>query len=142
MGKVVSSRDINDLRDDVRFMALAHIDCCKREAVDLLIYCTLRSNEEQAQLYSQGRGTPGKIVTNARPGQSAHNPQKDGKAVAYDCVPLRNGKPVWSASSKEDAALWSIVVRCGETVGLEASARWAGKLKEQAHFQLKGWKAA
>ena len=138
--KIVSSRDLNDLRDDVRFMALAHIDCCKRESVDLLIYCTLRGNEEQAQLYAQGRTAPGKIVTNARPGQSAHNPQKDGKAAAYDCVPLRNGKPVWSASSKEDVALWAIVVRCGESAGLEASARWTGKLKEQAHFQLKGWK--
>lgn len=138
----MSSRDLNDLRDDVRFMALAHIDCCKREGVDLLIYCTMRGSEEQAELYAQGRSTTGKVVTNARPGQSAHNPQKDGKAVAYDCVPLQHGKAVWGSSSKEDARLWAIVVRCGESVGLEASARWQGKLKEQAHFQLKNWRAS
>lgn len=133
----MSSRDLADLRDDVRFMALAHIDCCKREGVDLLIYCTLRTNSEQASLYAQGRSAPGKIVTNAMPGQSAHNPQEDGKVVGYDCVPLRMGKPMWDASAAE----WSIVVSCGEAVGLEASARWKGKLREQAHFQLKGWKA-
>lgn len=137
----MSSRDLNDLRQDVKQMALAHIDCCHREAVDLLIYCTLRSNAEQADLYAQGRTKAGRIVTNARPGQSAHNPQKDGKAIGYDCVPLRHGKAVWGASAKEDAVLWAIVVRCGETVGLEASARWQGKMKEQAHFQLKGWRA-
>lgn len=131
----MSSRDLNDLRDDVHFKALAHIDCCKREGVDLLIYCTLRSNEEQDELYAIGRTKPGRIVTNARRGQSAHNPQKDGKAVGYDCCPLRNGKPIWGASSKEDAAIWAIVGRCGETVGLVWSGRWTGKLKEMAHFQ-------
>lgn len=137
----MSSRDLNDLRDDVRFMALAHIDSCKREGVDLLIYCTLRGLREQEELYAIGRSKPGDIATNARPGQSAHNPQKDGKAVGYDCVPLRNGKPIWKSKSREDSAIWAIVIRCGETVGLEASARWSGKLKEQCHFQLKGWTA-
>jgi len=137
----MSSRDLNELRQEVKQMALAHIDCCHREAVDLLIYCTMRSNEEQAELYAIGRTKPGKIITNARPGQSAHNPLKDGKCVGYDCVPLRQGKAVWSSSTKEDTALWAIVIRCGESVGLEASARWTGKLKEQCHFQLKGWRA-
>ncbi len=131
----MSSRNLDDLRQDVKFMALAHIDCCKREGVELLIYCTLRSNDEQAQLYAQGRTLAGKIVTNAMPGQSAHNPQKDGKAVGYDCVPLCNGKPVWDGKE----SVWETVVACGESVGLEASARWKGKLREQAHFQLKGW---
>jgi peptidoglycan LD-endopeptidase CwlK len=131
----MSSRDLNDLRDDVRFAALAHTDNCHREGVDLLIYCTLRPNEEQATLYAQGRTALGKIVTNARPGQSAHNPQEDGKALAYDCVPLRQGKPVWGTSSKEDSALWGIVGRCGEAAGLSWSGRWSGSLREIAHFQ-------
>lgn len=32
-----------------------------------------RSFKEQQDLYDQGRTKPGKIVTNAKPGQSAHN---------------------------------------------------------------------
>ena len=133
------SADLTLLRDSVRFAALAHIDNCHREGVELLIYCTLRTNEAQAKLYAQGRTAPGKIVTNARPGQSAHNPMADGKAMAYDCVPLRYGKPVWETSSKEDSALWAIVGRCGEAAGLSWSGRWTGKLKEMAHFQDPHW---
>jgi len=33
----------------------------------------LRSYQQQAALYAQGRTKPGKIVTNARPGSSWHN---------------------------------------------------------------------
>lgn len=35
--------------------------------------CTFRSNEEQTQLYALGRTVKGKIVTNAKAGQSKHN---------------------------------------------------------------------
>jgi len=35
--------------------------------------CTHRSNEEQTQLYALGRTVKGKIVTNAKAGQSKHN---------------------------------------------------------------------
>lgn len=35
--------------------------------------CVHRSNEEQNTLYAQGRTTKGKIVTNAKAGQSKHN---------------------------------------------------------------------
>ena len=37
------------------------------------ITCTYRSNEEQTQLYALGRTVKGKIVTNAKAGQSKHN---------------------------------------------------------------------
>jgi peptidoglycan L-alanyl-D-glutamate endopeptidase CwlK len=35
--------------------------------------CVHRSNDEQSALYAQGRTTKGKIVTNAKAGQSKHN---------------------------------------------------------------------
>lgn len=38
-----------------------------------ILTCTHRSNEEQNDLYAQGRTKPGKIVTNAKAGQSPHN---------------------------------------------------------------------
>lgn len=47
---------------------------------DLIIIFGYRSNEEQTKLYNQGRTTAGKIVTNAKAGQSPHN-----YACAVDC---------------------------------------------------------
>lgn len=37
------------------------------------ITCTYRSNDEQNELYALGRTKKGKIVTNAKAGQSKHN---------------------------------------------------------------------
>ena len=131
----MSSRSIADLNYAMKNMATAHTQLCNAKGVDLLIYCTLRPNMEQDELYAIGRTKPGKIVTNARAGESAHNPNKLGQASAYDCVPLIGGKAMWD--SKHPA--WTIVISCGEEVGLTASAKWLGKLKEQAHFQDPEW---
>src|SRR5215207_9435814 len=43
-----------------------------------------RSNAEQDALYAQGRTKPGSKVTNARGGQSKHNPGPDGLCRAID----------------------------------------------------------
>lgn len=131
----MASRSLEDLTKDMMQRAIVHKQLCEAKGVDLLIYCTLRSNEEQATLYAQGRTTKGAVVTNARPGQSAHNPDKNGKAHAYDCCPLIGGKPIWDASNPA----WAIVGSCGEEAGLVWSGRWTGKLKEVAHFQHPSW---
>lgn len=133
------SRSLKDLTPEMQQLAAQHIAVCAEEEIDLLIYCTLRPDAAQDALYAQGRATKGTIVTNARAGESAHNPDAQGKSNAYDCVPLRNGKPVWGSSAKEDAALWAKVGALGESVGLAWSGRWTGKLREMAHFQSKSW---
>lgn len=132
----MSSRSLENLNQYTRDAAIKHIQLCATRGVELLIYCTLRSNEEQNDLYAIGRTKPGKIVTNARAGESAHNPDKYGKASAYDCCPMIAGKPMWDSKHPS----WRIVVECGEEAGLLASARWQGKLKEQAHFQDPNWR--
>jgi len=77
-----------------------------------IVTCTLRTIEEQAALYAQGRediatvnalkrlaGMPpieadtNRIVTHARPGYSMHN-----FGLAFDVVPLDAGKPIWNVS--------------------------------------------
>jgi peptidoglycan L-alanyl-D-glutamate endopeptidase CwlK len=131
----MSSRSLADLRPDIAALAAKHGAACAAKGFPLLVYCTLRSNAEQAALYATGRTTPGAIVTNAKPGQSAHNPQADGLAVGYDCCPMRDGKPVWSCADPENAKLWELVGLCGESVGLKWSGRWTGHLREMAHFQ-------
>lgn len=132
----MSSRGLEYLNDYVARAALVHKQLCEENGVELLIYCTLRSNEEQDSLYAIGRTKPGKIVTNARAGQSAHNPDDEGESSAYDCCPMINGKPMWESSNPA----WAIVGRCGEEAGLIWSGRWTGKLKEVAHFQDPSWR--
>lgn len=136
MSSAMSSRSLDDLNTSTRQMATVHKQLCAAKGVELLIYCTLRSNTEQTALYSIGRTKPGTIVTNAKAGMSAHNPDTFGKAAAYDCCPMIAGKPMWDSNHPA----WRIVIACGEEAGLVASARWMGKLKEVAHFQDPYWR--
>ncbi len=129
----MASRSIEALAPDVRRKAVEFIAACKVQRLGVLIYCTLRSNSEQAVLYKSGRSNDGSIVTNCRPGESLHNPDVDGMAWAFDAVPLNFGKALWS----DDKAL-ELMGECGESVGLEWAGRWRGSLVEKVHFQLKG----
>ena len=129
----MASRDLNDLRQDIREMALKHIAACANEGIDLLIYCTHRSNAEQDAEYAKGRTAHGSIVTNARAGQSKHNHLEAGRPAskAYDCVPVKNGKAQWASSP-----LINRVGILGEEVGLTWAGRWTGKLREAVHFEV------
>ena len=122
------SRKIEDLHPTVQDKCRAHMAACEEAGISLIITSTYRSPEEQAVLYAQGRTAPGKIVTKAKPGQSMHNHR-----LAYDVVPLRNGKPVWGTSG-EDGVLWRKVGALGVEQGLEWAGNWV-KFKESAHFQ-------
>lgn len=125
---MINSRSLDDLTPATYSKALAFRAACDAAGIDLLVTSTYRDHESQAALYAQGRTAPGKIVTNAKPGQSWHNWR-----CAMDVVPLRNGKPVWS-STGEDAKLWQRVGELGESVGLEWAGRWKS-FRELAHFQ-------
>lgn len=122
------SRKIEDLHPTVQDKCRAHMAACEEAGITLIVTSTYRSPEEQAVLYAQGRTAPGKIVTKAKPGQSMHNHR-----LAYDVVPLRNGKPVWGTSG-EDGVLWQKVGALGVEQGLEWAGNWV-KFKESAHFQ-------
>ena len=128
----MASRSLDDLDGDVKALALAFLAECQRRGLQVLIYCTLRSNAEQAALYEQGRSRAGRKVTNAKAGQSLHNPNpKTGKARAFDAVPVVEGKLQW-----HDAQAIQLMGACGQAVGLEWAGAWVG-FKEQVHFQKK-----
>lgn len=131
----MASKNLEDLTKSVKQKAVVHTQLCSAKGVELLIYCTLRKNDEQAKLYAQGRTEPGKIITNARPGESAHNPDELGQSHAYDCCPMIAGKPIWYTKHP----YWAIIGSCGEEAGLVWSGRWTGKMKEMAHFQDPNW---
>ena len=93
------------------------------------ITCTHRSNEEQNQLYALGRTVKGKIVTNAKAGQSRHNsyPSK-----AFDIAFIGLDKKLnWSNKHFKNFA--DIVKE------VDASIIWGGDfrtLKDSPHFEL------
>lgn len=128
----MASRSLDDLRADIRAKALIHRELCAAEGIDLLIYCTYRSNEEQAAEYAKGRTAPGKIVTFAKPGQSKHNHTENGKpaSLAYDCVPLVGGKAAWSNTD-----LYKKVGELGKKAGLNWAGDWK-RFKEFPHFEV------
>ena len=121
---MINSRKIEDLHPKVAEMCRAFIQKCDEAGIDILITSTYRDIESQNELYAQGRTKPGKIVTKAKGGQSFHNWR-----VAFDFVPLLNGKPAWN-----DTALFTRCGEIGESVGLEWAGRWV-KFRELAHFQ-------
>ena len=121
------SRDLNELLPVVRdaaIRALAKVDAL---GVDALVTCTYRDPKEQARLYAQGRTTPGKKVTKAKPGQSFHEYR-----VAIDLYPLVNSKPDFSGSHID---LWKKIAECFKSEGFEWAYDWK-TFKEMPHFQM------
>lgn len=155
----MGSRRIEDMDEKVQKAAREHRLRCADEGIDLLIYCTLRDIREQAQLYRRGRTTAqirrkidalanqgfgqlsrvldevgpqtGPKVTFAGPGESFHQYR-----LAYDCVPLVNGRAVWSTSG-EAGKLWQTVGALGKTSGMEWAGDWT-RFREFPHFQMTG----
>ena len=93
------------------------------------ITCTYRSNEEQNQLYALGRTVKGKIVTNAKAGQSKHNslPSK-----AFDIAFIGLDKKLnWN---KKYFKMFADIVK-----EVEPSIVWGGNFKsipDAPHYEL------
>ena len=118
------SRNLEDLHPTVANLARRFIDLARTEGIEILVTSTLRTFDEQAELYAQGRTLPGKRVTNAKPGESWHN-----FGLAFDVVPLLNGKAVWNSP------FWGRIGELGKNVGL----LWGGdftSLKDLPHFEF------
>lgn len=155
----MASREIRDLHPHLQVLYNKFHDRCRRDTwllragVTILLTCTYRSGDEQNRLYAQGRSSPGRIVTNAKAGQSRHNattPQGNPASEAFDIVPLRHGKPIWGTSGDgidndptddmtDDLEAWQRVGEHGKAVGLEWAGEWT-RFREFPHFQLpKNW---
>jgi peptidoglycan L-alanyl-D-glutamate endopeptidase CwlK len=124
---MINSRSLDDLLPVVKVKVQKFLDLAKAEGIDLLVTSTYRDHESQNALYAQGRTAAGKIVTNAKAGQSFHNWR-----CAVDVVPIVNGKAVWN-----DNGTWARVGVIGKSVGLEWAGDWK-KFKEFPHFQYTG----
>ena len=70
---MINSRDLKDLHPTVAGKAYTFVERCRQAGIDLLVTSTYRDKQSQDALYAQGRSKEGKIITNAKGGQSFHN---------------------------------------------------------------------
>lgn len=145
----MASRSLNDLHPVTREKTKRFLELANSKGIDVLIYCTYRSPEEQKILYMQGRLeqfgitidelnekrrkvglwklTPiqaKRKVTNAKPWQSFHQ-----YGLAFDCVPMSGGKPDWN--NREN---YKILGEIAKEIDLEWAGEWK-RFKELPHFQ-------
>lgn len=129
----MSSR-IEDLEPVTRAMCEAFLAQTRAAGISLRVTHTLRTLDEQAKLYAQGRTLPGPIVTKARPGSSAHN-----YGMAFDvCFDGRRPYP------PEEDTRWLQIGQLGESLGLS----WGGPngkgdrfTFDRPHFERLNWKS-
>ena len=108
---------VNRLHPAIRGRAKRFLKAIEREGITYKVYSTLRTFQEQAQLYAQGRTAPGNIVTNARPGQSYHN-----YGLAIDILPTN-----WADIDR--------VAKIGKSYGFEWGGDWPA-FKDYPHYQM------
>jgi len=106
--------------------------------IPVLIYCSVRTPQEQEELYAQGRTKAGRKVTNARgiPPQSLHIDQGKG-AHAIDYVPLSRSPSGDLLASWSDDQTYSICQKIAQKHQLR-HLEW-----EQPHLEdatISGWR--
>lgn len=100
-----------------------------KHGITIEVISGLRSWQQQAALYAQGRTKPGRIVTKARPGSSWHN-----YGLAIDLGLFASGKYLDEASPARAERIYRELGALAVSQGLE----WAGNWKsfpEGPHFQ-------
>lgn len=93
--------------------------------ITIKIISGLRSYEEQATLYAQGRSKPGPKVTNANAGYSNHN-----FGLAFDIGIWQNGKYL------DESPLYKAVAPLGIDLGLTWGGSWK-TIQDQPHYELR-----
>jgi peptidoglycan L-alanyl-D-glutamate endopeptidase CwlK len=125
------------LRDEAQEIYQEICEALKGKAICRFAF-TLRSFKLQDDLYAQGRTKPGKIVTNAKGGQSYHN-----YGLAIDIVLLvdKNGDGTFETASwqtnvdfdGDGVHDWMEVVKIFKIYGWEWGGDW--KFTDMPHFQ-------
>ena len=101
-----------------------------KSGVTVEVLSGLRSWQQQAALYAQGRTKPGPIVTKARPGSSWHN-----YGLAIDLGLFRAGKYLDEAEPKTADNLYTQIGALAAQRGIEWAGTWRS-FPEGPHFQI------
>ncbi|MBQ6458768.1 MAG: M15 family metallopeptidase, partial [Exiguobacterium sp.] len=111
------------------FIRLAH------SCLDLEVRLTsgYRSAKEQNAVYAQGRSEPGRVVTNAKAGQSYHN-----YGLAVDFVIIHNNKADYDLNTdrnRNDIPDWQELGELGKALGFEWGGDW-NSFPDYPHLQM------
>lgn len=123
---MINSRKLEDLHPKLQELCNKHIASCKARGVTIQVTNTLRDAEYQEYLYSLGRTKEGNIVTNMK----LVGPH--GFGLAYDIVPVVDGKAQWNNNS-----LWQIAGEEGKKLGLTWGGDWKS-IVDKPHFEYTG----
>lgn len=122
LGMKQSEKVIKNLHPSIQPLARELLSRAANDGLQLVVTSGLRTNDEQARLFAQGRTAPGPVVTAAKPGTSWHN-----YGLAFDVAVLKNGNPTWPNNEN----LWLRIGNLGRACGL----RWGGDFGDRPHFE-------
>lgn len=137
----MASRLISDLHPDLQPLCQQFLDNCAHTGMKVGLCQTYRSSEEQDADYAKGRTAPGRIITNAKGGQSPHNCTLDDgtpAAKAFDFFIYNSDGSTLDWNAADDK--WQKAISIGEALGLVSGSTF--KFKDTDHFELAGWKDA
>ncbi len=89
-----------------------------------------RTMAQQKAIFAQGRTAPGKVVSNAPPGSSAHN-----FGLAVDIWPMKDGDFDWTAPDDMFHIMADIAVSMGLTAGY-----FFHSIHDAPHVETPRWK--
>nr|WP_317356445.1 M15 family metallopeptidase [uncultured Tyzzerella sp.] len=119
------SRDITLLHPDVQHIIPNFLEECKKQGLIVKITDTLRTKNEQDNLYAQGRTKPGKIVTWVKYPYSNHN-----WGMAFD-ICRNDGKGAYN----DNDGWFKKVGKIGKKFGLDWGGDWKNT-PDKPHFEL------
>ena len=119
------SRDITLLHPEVQAIIPKFLEECKNRGLIVKTTDTVRTKQEQNDLYAQGRTEPGNIVTWAEYPYSNHN-----WGMAFD-ICRNDGKGAYNDSD----GWFKKVGAVGVKLGLEWGGNWKGT-PDKPHFEL------
>lgn len=119
---MLNSRDIDLLRPDVAENVRVFLRLCKEQGLKVLITQTVRDDEYQAYLYSQGRTRSGSIVTNSK------RTTFHGAGLAFDICQNIKGQEY------SDAAFFVNCAAIAKHLGFSWGGDWKS-FPDRPHFQ-------
>lgn len=155
------SRDLDDLRADVREMLEAGASLCMIRGVPITVVETGRDMATMTAYWLQGRAPLDDVnaaraaaglalitdernqkpVTHCKPGQSKHGHMEQGRiqSLAFDCYPsyFVNIVGFDKLDEYEDDPRWEIMGEAFEEVGFTWGGRWPDRKCDKPHFELR-----
>lgn len=127
--------NLQNLHPEVQSAKEQLINNVQKKGISIQIVEGFRSVEEQDELYERGRMKVGKIVTNAKGGQSYHN---YGLAIDFAILDKETNQLSWDIKkdgNKNGIADWHEVVQEAKKLGFSWGGDWK-KFKDYPHLEM------